>query len=136
MSMTERQKCEAFKRQCQRKLEREFEQRVLDECRKRVDEMMLPAYEKTFVGLEQMIKGREGCMSRRTYIQILARLHPDKGGDAGLFDTFKNLEVALVAENECPTPSPSTSLPRTLAEWEQRKRKASEERKAKRRGHQ
>jgi hypothetical protein len=76
-------------------------------------------------------------MDRATYRKIWACLHPDRVADAELkeryseaFNLFQKLEVVLLTEKEDPSPAPA--MPTTYEELQALKRKAQEERRAKR----
>jgi hypothetical protein len=110
----------------QQRLEADFEQRVLDEVRKRLNEI-LPKYRADHEHYRQIIERRRGFMDRKTYNGILMRLHPDHGGDADLLDAFVKLKNILLDEKESPTES--DLVPRNFEELMERKRKADEKRK-------
>jgi hypothetical protein len=134
LSMSAQQKLESAVRQHKRKLDLEFEQRVLDECRKRIEETILPSYNREKAIYEDLIKARKGLMDRATYKKILACLHPDgsmsKERVAEAFHLFSQLEKRLLDEKESPTPT--MTMPQTYEELMEWKRRASEARKAKR----
>jgi transposase len=106
--------------QRQQAREQEFEC-IVTERYQRALEAILPRLKEREVLAERIIASRKGLMDRRTYVRILARLHPDTGGAADLFDIFKQLETLLLTERECPTVR--LVLPRTAAEWDERMRK-------------
>lgn len=137
LSQTAQQKLESAVRQHQRKLDAEFENRVQEEYQARLNEF-LPEYKKKLDQAEELIKSRDGVMTRAIFKKILACLHPDRGmGEAALTDAFQifnKLERVLVKEVEMPTPL--TSFPKTYEEMMAMKQRASEARKAKRGGKQ
>lgn len=132
LSMSAKERLAAAIRQATQKLEQEFAQRVRDEVRSRIEQTVLPAYAEEYQRYRDWIDHRKGCMDRRTYIKILAQLHPDKGGHADLFDIFKKLEKVLLDEKESPTPK--AAFPRTYDDLMAMKQKASAARKAARSG--
>jgi hypothetical protein len=112
LSLTARQKLDEAIRQHREKLEAEFEQRVQDECRRRIEETILPHYAKTHAEHERVIKAREGFMSRSTHRKILFCLHPDRVQDEAdkkrheeAFRLFNGLELLLLDETQMPTPT-------------------------------
>lgn len=134
LSLTAQQRLEAAIRQHKRKLELEFEQRVREECRERIEEMILPHYNETYATYQDLIKARKGLMDRATYKKILACLHPDgsmsQGRRADAFHLFSQLEKRLLDEKDSPTPT--ATMPQTYEELMEWKRRATEARKAKR----
>jgi len=126
-------------RQQHRKQEVEFEQRVLDECKRRLDELILPHHVKKLTDAQAIIVARKGVMPRADFKKILACLHPDRVDDelkskyTAAFHIMKELEVVLCKESELPTEG--IEFPRTYAEMMARKQKVSEGRKARRGTH-
>jgi transposase len=106
-SMSERKKAEAAIRQYQRKLDAEFESRVLAECNRRLDQFSLPAYVKEMAKLEHSITSRKGIMTKEIFMLILRCLHPDKSASIDkhnkAFHEFNSLEKRLLNEKESPT---------------------------------
>jgi hypothetical protein len=140
LSVSAQQRLEAAIRQHKRKLDLEFEQRVMAECQKRIEETILPQYSKTYAVYQDVIKARKGVMDRTTYRKILARLHPDctpdevsKKRQEEAFHLFSELEKRLLDEKKSPTPT--MQMPRTYEEMMAMKRNVSEARKAKREHH-
>jgi hypothetical protein len=119
----------------QRKHDLEFEQRVRDETRRRIDEIILPHWKEKIAQAQQLFHRRRGLMDKETFNKIRRGLHPDsrhsitdaKLGEA--FDAFMALEKYLLNEQDSPTEFPT--LPRTWQEWEAAKRKTTQARKAK-----
>jgi hypothetical protein len=122
-----------------RQQQRQFEQRVRDEVRKRLDEMVLPHHVKKLADAQAIIAARKGVMPRADYKKILACLHPDrvsaelKAKYTEAFHILSELEIVLCKEAELPTEA--ADFPSTLAEMMARNAKVSAGRKAKR-GHQ
>jgi len=75
----------------------------------------------------EAVKARKGPLSKTQYRLVERCLHPDNSASAELrseaFQMFRGKKLVLVAENEAPTESPT--VPTTVAEWEEMKRKAS-----------
>lgn len=137
-SLTVKQKFDLAVRQHQRKLDAEFEQRVRDECRKRLDDWLLPDYYKQLKDAEDVLNARRGIMTSIVYKKIISCLHPDSRQSVTekklqeAFNAFKELEIVLCKESEVPTPK--IMFPRTHAEAEALKQKVKEARRAKRAG--
>ena len=136
LSTSAQQRLEGAIRQHKRQLDSEFEQRVQGECKRRLDELSLPAYAKEMAEYVETVKSRKGHITREVYRRILACLNSatrlgvtDKRLDDA-FVAFKKLELVLCNEKEMPTPS--YTFPRTFAEMMERKREVSQARKAKR----
>ena len=116
-SMTAQQKMDAWKRQQMRAMAREFDQRVLVESRRLLDESLLPTYRERLEYTERQIKAIDKALDRRSpliskamYRIILACLHPDsrKGATEEMFtkafvafsnkgdrDKVNKIEIAL-----------------------------------------
>jgi len=137
LSMSAQEKLDAAIRQHQRKLDAQFERRVLDEIKKRIDEMILPHWKKQIDQAQELYARRRGLMDKATFNKIRRGLHPDSRNSISdkvlgeAFDTFMGLEKFLLAEKDSPT-EVGAGLPRTWAEWEAAKQKATAARRAKR----
>jgi transcriptional regulator with XRE-family HTH domain len=137
LPMSAQEKFDAALRQYKRKLDLEFEARVLAECQKRIEDTILPQYNKEMDEARAIIKTRKGVMSRAAYKKLLVCLHPDQVEfvkDAGLkrkydeaFKLLTGLEIVLCSEAEMPTSS--DKFPRTYAEMMARKQAVSASRK-------
>jgi hypothetical protein len=138
LSMSAQERLAGATRQHKAKLDLEFEMRVRAECQRRIEETILPYYNETEATYRDLIKARDGIMSKVTYNRIRRCLHPDsrksvsdeKLNDA--FQLFSQLEKRLVAEKDSPTAS--MTMPRTYEELMTLKQKVSSARKTKR-GH-
>lgn len=117
-SPSERKRADAAIRQHKRKLDAEFESRVLEECNKRLNELSLPAYVEEMAKLEHSITSRKGLMDRKTFKLIWTCLPPDSRLSASdekrnaAFDAFTQLEKRLLNEKDSPTvfrPMPKTA---------------------------
>ena len=137
LSLSTQQKLDAAIRQHQRKLDAQFEQRVLDEVKKRIDEIVLPHWKKQIDQAQELYKRRRGAMDKATFNKIRRGLHPDSRNsisDKALgeaFDTFMSLEKFLLDEKDSPT-DVGSGLPGTWDEWEKAKRETTAARRAKR----
>jgi hypothetical protein len=136
LCMSAQQRLEAAIRQHKRQLDSEFEQRIQNECKRRLDALSLPAYAKEMAEYVEMVKSRKGHLTREVYRSILACLNSatrlgvtDKRLDEA-FVAFKKLELVLCNEKEASTPN--YTFPRTFAEMMARKQAVSEARKTKR----
>jgi hypothetical protein len=137
LSMTAQQKLEAAIRQHKKKLDAEFERRVFDECRKRVEETILPSYTERHAEHLRVIEARKGIFDRATFNYIRSCLHPDRVQDPELRKRFEKAfrlfnEAERLALDEKQMPTPAYSWPTTYEEMMALKRKVAEGRKAKR----
>jgi hypothetical protein len=137
LSMTAQEKLDAAIRQHKRKLDIEFEQRVLNECRERLNSMSLPHYAKQMQDMVRLITSRKGVMDKTTYNKIRFCLHPDHIQDPIMkrrheeaFTIFNSLEKLLLSEKESPTEF--RKLPTTYEELMAMKAKMQSERRAQR----
>ena len=136
LSMSMQAKLDAAVRQHKRRLDLEFEVRVRDEIKKRMDEIVLPHWKEKIDKANDLYRHRRGAMDKATFNKIRRALHPDSRASisdqvlAEAFDTFMSLEKFLLDENDSPTHI--GDLPRTWDEWEKAKQAASAARKAKR----
>jgi hypothetical protein len=137
LSMTAQERLETAIRQHKRKLDLGFEVQVLEECKRRLDEVSLPSYAKKLSELERSIQIRKGVMDRLTYKKILACLHPDRVREPALkkryeeaFRLFTEMEKRVLNEKESPTQF--KEMPRTYEDLMKMKAKVAAERKARR----
>lgn len=106
------------------------------EIRRRMDEITLPHLKQRMDEAKRIYEVRKGIMNKADFNKIRRALHPDSRNSisdkvlADAFDTFMKLEKFLLNEKDSPTDF--ARLPRTLAEWDAMKQKASTERRAKR----
>jgi len=136
-SMSVQQRLDAWKRREMKMMGQSFEQRVHKEVMSRIDEMILPHWKKQIADAQQLYARRRGLMDKATFNKIRRGLHPDsrqsisdqKLGEA--FDTLMGLEKFLLDEKDSPT-EVGKGLPRSMAEWDEAKKRATAERKAKR----
>lgn len=135
---TAQEKIQAEVNRHRRKLDLEFRQHVLDEVKRRIDEIVLPNWKKTIDQAQELYKHRRGAMDKATFNKIRRALHPDSRASisdkvlAEAFDTFMSLEKFLLDEKDSPTQI--GDLPRSWDEWEKAKAAATAARKAKRAG--
>jgi len=127
LSLSMQKKNEIWRRQEKKRLEIEIDMRLRNEQRERLEELVLPSLNKRRAEYEKVIKARKGPLSKTQYRLVERCLHPDNSASAELrseaFQMFRGKKLVLVAENEAPTESPT--VPTTVAEWEEMKRKAS-----------
>jgi hypothetical protein len=135
LSVSAREKLDAAMRAHKRKLDAEFETRVLEECRKRLDELSLPAHAKQLQDAQDVLHGRhKGIMPRNVFRLILSCLHPDSRASVSdrklneAFHEFEKRERVLLSEQDDPTPQ--LQFPRTWAEAQEWKRKVRERRRS------
>jgi transposase len=136
LSMSAKEKLDAAIRQHKRDLDRTFEQRVMEEVTRRINDMSLPSYLKQIKEIRAMIEGRKGVMDRASYRKILACLHPDRMPDPQLkkryeeaFNLFAHLEKRLLDEKQSPTEF-RQDLPRTWEEWTAARQRVREQNRA------
>jgi len=122
LSMSAQEKLDAAMRTHQRKLDLSFEMRVLDEVKRRIDEIVLPLWRKRIEQAQELYARRRGLMDKDTFNKIRRALHPDSRNSISdkvlgeAFDTFMALEKFLLNEKDSPTEI--GPLPDTLAEWD------------------
>ena len=122
LPMSAQEKLEAAIRQHKKKLDLEFEQRVINEIKRRMDEIILPHWRDQIEQAKTLYERRRGAMDKETFNTIRRALHPDsrssisdkKLGEA--FDMFMRLEKYLLNEKDSPTTF--GDLPSSAAEWE------------------
>lgn len=137
LSISAKEKLDIAIRQEKKKLQVEFEDAVRAEVKRRLDDSIMPGYQKRLDEYNRVIKARKGIMKRAMFKKILACLHPDRVQDVALkgryeeaFVEFSKLEIVLCDEKEMPTNA--FNVPKSAAEWEELKRRATEARRAKR----
>jgi len=122
LSMSAQQKLDAAIRNAVKRLELEFETRVIEETKKRIEEWHLPNYMALLRKVEDMLKFKRGLMSRADYRKILRCVHPDTGAhvsDANrneAFRLFTQLEARLVDDAEQADLKRVSTLPKTVEE--------------------
>jgi ParB-like chromosome segregation protein Spo0J len=127
LSITAQEKLATAIRQHQRKLDAAFEQRVLEECRRRMDEITLPHWKKQIDQAKKLYANRSALMSKELFNIIRRGLHPDSRNSisekklAEAFDAFMGLEKFLLNEKDSPTHF--GDLPTNLAEWDKMRAK-------------
>ena len=136
LSATAEQKLDMAIRVARRKLEQEFETRVMLEAKRRQDEISLPHYFETLRRVERKLAAHRGVMPRSEYRKILACLHPDSVEDPArkprfeeAFRLFNSYEVKLVSDDKAAALS---GLPKTREEMMARKQKFDAARRAQR----
>jgi hypothetical protein len=123
LSLSAQEKLAAAMRQHQRALDAQFQLRVSEEIRRRVDEIILPEWKRRIDEAKRIFNRRRGIMDKDTFNMIRRGLHPDsrKGISdqklAAAFDAFMRLEKYLLTEVDSPT-SFGGDLPSNLAEWD------------------
>jgi transposase len=133
LSMTAQNKLAIAIRQHQHALDLKFEQRVRDEVKKRVDEIILPHWKEKIEQSKQLYAHRKGLMDKAMFNRIRRGLHPDSRNSisdkllAEAFDAFMGLEKYLLDEKDSPTDF--GTLPSNLAEWDKMRRNQSAKRR-------
>ena len=123
-------------RQHAKKLDMKFEQRVSEDVRRRLDEIILPHWKQQIEQAKRIFDKRRGFMDKATFNKIRRALHPDSRNGlsdkmlAESFDTFMSFEKHMLSEKDSPTDTPT--VPSSLKEWDAMKAKTTAERRAKR----
>ena len=136
LSLSAQQKLDSAIRQHKHKLDLEFEQRVRAECQTRIEDTILPHFDRTEATYQDLIKARKGLMDKATFNKIRRCLHPDSRQSVTdeklheAFRLFSQLEKRLLDEKDSPTST--MQMPRTYAELMALKQKVAASRKAKR----
>jgi transposase len=106
----------------QRKLDAQFEQRVLAEVKRRIDEIVLPHWKKQIGEAKKLYDRRKGVMDKPTYNLIRSCLHSDSRLSTSVqkleraFIAFETYEKQLLTEKDSPTSF--GDIPDSLAEWD------------------
>ena len=136
LSPTQQKKFEIAVRQKMRELMLQFEQRVVDEVHKRMDEIILPEWKRRISEAKELYNRRKSLMDKATFNLIRRVLHSDSRHSASdkmfndAFHAFMGLEKFVLNEKDSPTTF-GDDLPSSAAEWDKMKRKAREDRKRK-----
>jgi hypothetical protein len=77
LSLTAQQRLAGAIRKHQRKLEAEFEWRVRDDIKRRVEEMVLPSFRESTADAVLVIGARKGVFKHTEYNALLRCVHPD-----------------------------------------------------------
>jgi len=132
-----RERLERAVAQATARLEREYELKVETEVRRRIEEVVIPHWTAKEEEYNTVIRARRGVMTAAVFRKMLAALHEDlvqgdhnKRRARECFTFLNENKVAFVAEAEHPTRG--TPLPRTMAEWDEARRQATEHRRAQR----
>jgi IS30 family transposase len=139
LSLTAQQKFDAAIRQEKARLAASFRQAVNDRVKEFIDATILPDWKQKIETANKLYEKRRALMDKDTFNMIRRGLHPDsrhsisdkKLGEA--FDAFMALEKYLLNEKDSPTVFGDT-LPRTWADWEAAKQKATAARRTRRTG--
>ena len=127
LSLTDQQKLDAVIQQYKGRLGAEFDARVRERVRQKVDEIILPHWREKLEKAQVLYERRRGVMDKATFNLIWSALHPDSRksiSDAKLaraFDTFTSLEKHLLAKKDSPTHI--EPLPDNLAAWDKMRTK-------------
>jgi predicted transcriptional regulator len=138
LSLSAKEKFDMAIRKYKKQLDREFVQRVTEEVRKRIDEMVLPYWREQIAEAKTLYERRKGFMDKDTFKLIWSALHPDSRKSitdkklAEAFDAFSRMEKFLLNEEDSPTSF--GELPSSAAEWDAMKRSAAAGRRTGRNG--
>ena len=122
LPMSAQEKIASVLRRRVRELEAEFERRVRDEIKQRIDELILPHWKEQIAEAQTLYKRRKALMDKDTFNIIRRALHPDSRNSisdkklAEAFNAFMRLEKHLLNESDSPTDWPD--LPDTAAAWD------------------
>ena len=103
-----------------KKINLEFEGRLIKEIQRRINTIVLPSLLKREAEARLIVKGRKGSVTKEEYRLILSCLHPDRVPEElkkkyeAAFHIFKGLEKLLLDEKELPTNV--VQLPTTYAD--------------------
>ena len=122
VSMSAQEKLAAALRQRTRTLDTEFERRVREEIKHRIDDLILPHWKKQIAEAQTLYAKRKAMMDKDTFNIIRRALHPDSRksiSDKKLeeaFNAFMKLEKYLLNEKDSPTDF--GDVPSSAAEWD------------------
>jgi len=122
LSRTAQERLEQAIRQQKRKLDIEFEWKVVAECQRRLETLALPSWVKKIEEADRVIRARRGALTDEEFQLIRRCVHPDSAQSASpemrnrAFQLLMDKKLVLVAEPEMPTTAPT--IPTTLAEWQ------------------
>lgn len=122
LSMSAQEKLAAALRQRTRTLEAEFERRVREEIKHRIDDLVLPHWKKQIAEAQTLYAKRKAMMDKDTFNVIRRALHPDSRNSISdkkleeAFNAFMKLEKYLLNEKDSPTVF--GDLPDSAAEWD------------------
>jgi hypothetical protein len=106
LSLSAQEKLEAAIRQRQRIVEAQFEHRVQTELRRRVEELVLPAFREEQEDAAFVIKSRKGIFREAEYNAILRCLHPDLNPTSEqkneAFRLWHERKLALMSDKDDP----------------------------------
>jgi ParB-like chromosome segregation protein Spo0J len=129
LPLNAQQKIDAVIRRYKQQLDAEFRERVSEEVRKRIDEIVLPHWKQQIDAAKTLYERRRALMDKATFNKIRRGLHPDSRNSISdrmlgeAFDAFMALEKYLLSEKDSPTSF--DGLPSSVAEWDKmRKRPA------------
>jgi len=127
-----------------RRLEGEFEwrveQRAQETSAERLDQMGLPHWRKRVHEADEVLKVRKSILPLKLFHALLHAVHPDRHDPKHeehyrlmrwATEELLKRKLVLVGEKEMPTERRATDMPRTVAEWEARRARATAERKRK-----
>lgn len=144
LSLSAQQRFDLAVKQEKQRLALKYEQDVLDEVRRRIDEIVLPSWKERIEEARTLYDRRKGIMDKATWNKIRGPLHPDRllflqkmipkddfdslvRQHAVAFDTFMSFRKKLLPEKDDPTDLPN--VPDNLAAWDKMKADASAQRK-------
>jgi hypothetical protein len=116
---TAREKITGSIRAHKKKLDLEFEGRVLREVRKRIERTVLPSLQEREALARRILDSHKGLMERENYRKIIACLHPDRVDEElkaryeEAFLIMTGLEKVIVKEKTVPVVS---TMPQTWAD--------------------
>jgi len=117
LSMSARERAEAYIRQQVRKFALNYQQKVAalnlqayKLATKLWDEVLLPKHKQRLADAERILKRRQGVMTSKEYRLIWSCLHPDQVSDqekkhrySEAFDIFRRVQKLLLDEKQLPT---------------------------------
>lgn len=126
MAPSKKKEFETALRLYKKKLDAEFDHSVLQEVKKRLDEIVLPTLNKREAMAAQILKNRKGVWTQAEFNSILKCLHPDTGNlvstdqKTNAFRLMNDSKHLLISEKELPTTF--NNMPKTYAEMMARRK--------------
>jgi DNA-binding NarL/FixJ family response regulator len=128
LNLTQQKRADIYIRKTEAQLRASFQKAVIDEVKRRVDDIILPDWKKKIEEAKKIYDRRHKFISKDIFNKIRRGLHPDSRHSisdkklAEAFDAFMALEKFLLDEKDSPTEF--GDLPDNLAAWDKMKANA------------